>query len=396
MNKSDIRKAGRILNHYDLCLNCLGRQFPPNNISNRNLGKKIKTELGIQLRCPKCSICNNILNKTSSLANRSVSLLSSYEFDTFQIGSMIDNSLIENEDSLRAEFKLRGGETIKTELIRELSKLIIKKTNKERKTKNYDLYLLIDFIHDDIAITPSPVIVEGRYTKSERGIRQKRIKCDKCSDLGCKSCNYTGYKKTKTIESKISTYFKKKFLCTDISINWIGTEDINSIVEGSGRMFVADIIKPQLRTPILRKKKLGKGIQINSLQILAHKPSTLPKFRLKIKANVITDKLISKKDAKILEDAFSNREIKIYSARKQKYVLKQIYDLKILSSRRKKLEFESFLDSGINIRKLVNGFDNHISPNISGILGVKCTIDDSEPFDILESFSGDSIDGKIL
>ena len=56
----------------------------------------------------------------------------------------------------------------------------------------------------------------------------------------------------------------------------------------------------------------------------------------------------------------------------------------------------NLLDSGINIRKLVNGFDNHISPNISGILGVKCTIDDNEPFDILESFSSDSLNGKIL
>ena len=74
-----------------------------------------------------------------------------------------------------------------------------------------------------------------------------------------------------------------------------------------------------------------------------------------------------------------------------KYIIKQIYDLKIISSRRKKLEFESFLDSGINIRKLVYGFDNHISPNISEILGIKCIINDSEPFDILESFSGDSV-----
>ena len=352
--------------------------------------------LNSQLKCKNCSICQNTLNKISSFANRSVSLLSSYEFETFQIGSIIDNSFIENEDSLRAEFKLRGGETLKTELIRELSKIIIKKTNTERKTKNYDIYILMDFIHDNIAITSSSVIVEGRYTKSERGIRQKRIKCDKCSALGCKLCNYTCYKKTTSIESKLSNYFRKKFLCNGVAINWIGTEDVNSIVEGTGRMFVAETIQPKLRTPVLRKKKLGKGIQVNSLQILDCKPSTIPKFKLKIKANVNTDKIISKKDARVLEGAFSNREIKIYSTRKQRYIIKQIYDLKILSSRRKKLKFESFLDSGINIRKLVNGFDNHISPNISEVLGIKCTVDDSEPFDILESFSYDSAYSKIL
>ncbi len=94
----------------------------------------------------------------------------SYHFDTFSIGATLPANLLEREDQIRARFKIRGMENIKSQLLRVLRKRFSEVSNKRVDFSHPDLMITLQFQKDtslDIEIRMRPVIMFCRYIKKK-------------------------------------------------------------------------------------------------------------------------------------------------------------------------------------------------------------------------------------
>jgi tRNA U54 and U55 pseudouridine synthase Pus10 len=99
-----------------------------------------------------------------------------YQFDTFLIGATLPANLFEKEDQIRARFKIRGRENIKSQLIRDLRKKFSEVTKKRIDILHPDLTINLQFQKNtslEINTKMRPLIMLGRYIKKNRGIPQR-------------------------------------------------------------------------------------------------------------------------------------------------------------------------------------------------------------------------------
>ncbi|MGB0641701.1 MAG: pseudouridine synthase, partial [Nitrosopumilus sp.] len=126
--------SNKIIKKYPLCDYCLGRLFTKHLhlSSNKLLGKKLKN--GYESK-HSCYICKNLFDNLDHFSKLMLDSSFDYEFRTFSIGTIIKPSIVDRDDALKSEFKLRGIDGIKSNITKELGKLFSKKT---KKILNYD------------------------------------------------------------------------------------------------------------------------------------------------------------------------------------------------------------------------------------------------------------------
>ena len=61
-----------------------------------------------------------MLLRLPNVERRIVNLMGRYEFETFSVGMVVPAEVQEREDQLRSELKIRGMETIKSQIAREI------------------------------------------------------------------------------------------------------------------------------------------------------------------------------------------------------------------------------------------------------------------------------------
>ncbi len=378
-----LKKAKRILAKYKLCDRCLGRQFPGKVMNNRARGTSLRKAVDqIPLNSDSCFICSHLMRSLFDIGRRAVDATDNYQFSTFAVGTTISPRLSESEDALRAEFKLRGGETIKSEITREVARTIARETGRQRSFGNHDIALLIDPLLGSTQVTPSSVFIQGRYTKRIRGISQKRSKCTDCGS-GCPSCDYTGLSKSPSIEGEIGGYLLAKFGGSRVIISWIGGEDHQSLVLGIGRPFFAEVQKPMKRWPIMRAKNLKNGVRVTGVKVLPGPPTFSPKFRLRVRATIDLVEPISKNVVDRLEASFTRKEVTAYSPNKRRYFRKMVYSVKAVNIKEHGFTARIYCDGGLNIKRLVSGERGEVSPSVSEVLQTQCTTRKERPFDVL-------------
>ena len=373
-----LAQSKRILKEYDLCENCLGRLFSKKLrvSSNKFLGKKIRKRLG--KKTSECHICKNIFSNLQSHINKMVELSSDFQFSTFLTGAILKPSFIDRDDSIRSKFQLRGIDSIKTELTREISKKFVKKTKKKVDYKNPDLTFTIDFKNDFLEIRSKPIFLFGRYTKKNRGFKQKKNLCEFCEGKGCLSCNYQGMSKFDSVEGKICDYFFKKFGFRKAKFTWIGGEDKRSLVLGRGRPFFV-----KLNDPRKRKLKPEKRINLDQITILDLKfidqiPKEPIKFRSKIVIKVIVEDVLN---SSILANLKSIKKTTITVLEKpSKEAKKKVYELNYKKTSPTSFSIRLTADGGLPIKRFVEG--DNVNPNLSGILGLKCKCEEFDFHDI--------------
>jgi len=134
-------QSEKILKEYDLCENCLGRLFSKKLrvSSNMLLGKKIKKKL--RKKSAKCYICKNLFSNTQLHINKMIEMSSEYQFSTFLTGAILKPSFIDRDDLIRSKFQLRGIDSIKTELTRDINKKFRKKNKEESRFQKSRCYI---------------------------------------------------------------------------------------------------------------------------------------------------------------------------------------------------------------------------------------------------------------
>ena len=382
-NKTQELLLRRLRENYILCKYCLSRQVSVDTDINFNAQDSFQLNNG-----NKCHICSGLMHKTDLVIQKIRNSLSGrYRFDTFLIGATIPASLYEKEDRIRARFKIRGRENIKSQLVTDLRKKFRKYTNKRIDFLYPDIIVNLQFEKEsdpDINIQTRPLIILGRYIKKNRGIPQRasghysRYKACMQSDSSPSVNSSLLHRSAKcsledtSIQSIISNEILGITRGQALKFSWIGSEDKNSLVLGSGRPFFVRIRNP--KTVHLNERRLDfprYGLFVNIERLFKKLPEQPVQFIAKTRIVIKTPRQLGK------EEVFKIRSLanSVIIFRSQKNIhrasAKRIYSLDVVKQDNEVCELHLVADGGLTIKQFVEGRE-YISPNISAAVNLKC------------------------
>ena len=305
-------------------------------------------------------------------------LSSDFQFSTFLTGAILRPSFIDRDDSIRSKFRLKGIDSIKTELTRDISKKFAKRTKKKVDYRNPDVTFILNFKNNNCEIRSKSLFLFGRYTKKTRELKQKQKPCENCAGKGCLSCNNHGISNFDSVAGKISDFLFKKLGARKAKFMWIGGEDRKSLVLGKGRPFFVTLNDPRKRKVRIAKKIKLEKITLLGLNIVDQIPKEPIRFRSKILIKITSD-----------EDFKSSTLTKLKSIKKTlitvhenpgKESKKMIYELNYKKTSPTALTLNITVDGGLPIKKFVEG--NNMNPNLSQILDLQCKCKEFDFYDI--------------
>jgi len=377
-NYSEITSiANSILKKYDLCDQCLGRLFSKQLqlSSNKLLGRKLKKKY---ISKSKCYVCKNLFCNLDYFLKSMLDISSNYEFQTYSVGIMIKPSIVDRDDFIRSKYHLKGIDSVKTDVAKELIKLFTKKTQKLLDSFDPEITFTINLKDELCQLHSKSIILFGKYVKSKRGYAQKQQSCGNCSGMGCRVCDFHGISEFESVEGIISKLLFKKFGGTTTKFTWIGGEDKSSLVLGSGRPFFVKIKNPSKRKSTLADEKFD-SVSIFNLKLVDTFPKKPLNFYSRIKIKISTKSQINSKKLKKLKD-LTTCPIVIYEKSGKRYE-KKIFDLKYKKNSNNLFTIIMSAEGGFPVKKFVIGDD--ISPNISSLLNNSCVAQEFDFLDIL-------------
>lgn len=367
--------ANQILTKHDLCDQCLGRLFSKklHLSSNKLLGKKLNKKQENH----KCYICKNLFDNLNYFLKLMLSSSLKISFSTFSVGTILKPSIIDRDDLIRSKYKLRGIDSIKTDITKELSKSFSKKTKKSVDPLNSDVTFTVNIKDESCHLRSKSLFLSGRYVKNKRNFSQKQTSCSNCAGKGCRDCNFHGIIKYDSIEGFISKLLFEKIGGTSAKFTWIGGEDKSSLVLGSGRPFFVKLQNPFKRSikPILAKNDFA---EIKCLKIISKFPPQPIKFSSKIDILVSTDSKLTLPMLRKMKILTLN-PIVIYekSGKRAEKTISSI-SFKKLSAHKFSLKIDA--EGGLSIKRFVNGDD--VVPSIASILEARCNADEFDFLDV--------------
>ncbi|HEX2170020.1 MAG TPA: tRNA pseudouridine(54/55) synthase Pus10 [Nitrososphaera sp.] len=341
-----------LLKQYRLCKHCLER--------HASTGRSSKP----------CYICRGLMDNLGVIANSIVAAVECFEFDTFLIGATLSTQLYEREDAMRARLKIRGRESIKHNLTRELGIRIAKLARKEVEYTKPDIMITLTVDKEnnvDVTVISRPLVFAGVYIKKSRGLPQKQGKCANCGGKGCDSCNYSGQSGYDSVEGVISREMMRITGGQTPKFTWMGSEDPSSLVLGSGRPFYMRIFNPKKRK-IKNKTIKGNGIKA-TLNLINNVSIVQPRFTVKSKVHIKCENALTKQILKKLNSLSGS--VVSFENRSKKGGLKSIYSVRVRQVDSNHFTLTTVADGGLMIKQLVGG-EEYMKPNISEILGSKC------------------------
>ncbi|RLE66273.1 MAG: tRNA pseudouridine(54/55) synthase Pus10 [Thermoprotei archaeon] len=423
-----IGKSIEILKRYNLCDSCLGRQFAllGSGLTNRERGRAIKTILlmkafspsgsrdetmlkllcesnfepalrlistyGIQLRyeVKPCYLCSDFFKEENleKWVKKILDKINGIEFESFQVGCRLNPSLLTREEDLRTLFKLEYGESLKTEINRELGKRIHKVTGKHHNAKSPDLLIIVDLTIDDVVLEVKPLYIYGRYRKLVRGIPQNIWFCPHCWGKGCQKCKGTGRLYPESIEEYISIPLVEAAKGTGYKFHGAGREDVDVRTLGSGRPFVVEIKNPRKRkinlNEILKRiNENAKGkVEVLLLKFSDKKTVRRIKKLAEISAKtyralVVFKGIVKPEKLKELEDFFKNKVVsqrtpkRVLHRRADKIRKKTVFNVKTKQIADNIVEFMIKCQGGLYVKELITGDEGRTEPNFSEFLGLE-------------------------
>jgi tRNA pseudouridine synthase 10 len=349
-----------LLKQYKLCKHCLERHI--------GTGKSSKP----------CYICHGLMDNLDGIVNSIMAALEGYEFETFLIGATLSAQLYEREDSMRARLKIRGRESIKNHLTRELGIQVARLVGKNVEYTKPDIRITLTVDKEnnvDFEIISRPLVLAGVYVKKSRGLPQKQDKCTSCAGAGCNFCNYSGLSGYDSVEGVIAKKLVQMTIGQAPKFTWIGSEDKSSLVLGSGRPFYVRVFNPKKRK--VKNKTIKSNGIITMLYVINDQPEIQPRFTVKTKIHIRCENALTKTDLKKL-NSISGSVVRFEN--KSKMAVKRIYSAHIRQIDSNQFTLTIVGDGGLMIKQFVGG-EEYMKPNITEILGDKCGC---VTFDILD------------
>jgi len=392
-NKKIIFLAEKVLSKYKLCDHCLGRLFASieRGITNEDRGQKLRKNIVEyeKIKIKNCWLCSGLFDEIKHFADLILDCLKGYEFDTFLIGSRIDEEIFDKEQELLEFYSQEYSEPIKMELNREIGKLLEKESDKIVDFEKPTIMVLIDTLYDVVSLQIKPIYIYGRYNKYKRDIPQTKWFCRICRGKGCRKCGYSGKMYKTSVEELISKHVLEKTRGDGESFHGCGREDIDVRMLGNGRPFVLEIKNPIIRNLDLERLKEEINnhnkeiIKVNNLhfsnkdEIARIKNSDFKKL---YRVVFIGEKAINKEKLKKVVQTLRGKTISQFTpsrvARRRANIVRdrKIYDLNTESIDSNNVTLTIEAQSGTYIKELISGDDGRTIPNISEMIGFPCKV----------------------
>ncbi len=405
------RRYERVLKDFFLCNRCLGRLVAQllTKTSNKERGRiirnffailydageiEIKKEnlYGINLRFrkvemdkkPVCFICKNFLDdeNLTKKAQEIMQKIKGIEFDTFLIGSIPTDEMRRNEEKIWEIFGADYAESIKSDINREIGKIISRKLKKKLDRKNPDLTIIIDLKNNQIRKQIKSLYVFGYYQKLVRGIPQATWYCPYCHGKGCVKCKGTGLLYPTSVQMIIEKPFLKATKGKKSKFHASGREDIDARCL-AWRPFVIEIVKPLKRKISLRKiqREINKSqkVKVKGLKFVEKDVVRLVKNERSAKTylvDVIFEKEIPKeklKELKKLENRviYQKTPLRVIRRRVNKLRKRRVFKISWKIVSKKRVIFRIKTEAGLYVKELIHGDGGRTKPSFYDILKVK-------------------------
>jgi tRNA pseudouridine synthase 10 len=360
-------------------------------------GFKIARELLVKygLNAPEtspCEVCGGLLYEPlRQLAEKAAADLLRYDFNTYLAGCRVPGRIIEKEDDLRSYLEVDWGESIKREINRETSLIIMSKTKKKPDLQKPDVLVILDFHNMVVEIKPSPIFVYGRYRKLIRGIPQSKWYCSKCRGVGCSECNWTGKRYEFSVEELITKPIIEVFEARGARFHGAGREDIDVRVLGSGRPFVVEVVEPKKRSidlaklqEIINEKSQGMvevlGLSYTDRSMIGKLKLSAKVKRKTYRALVEMEEPLEKEKLEALSKFFQGVTIKQWTPRRvlhrraDKQRVKKVYEVKVVSVKDRIFEVWIKCQGGLYVKELIHGDEGRTTPSFQEVLGTKLKV----------------------
>ncbi len=368
--------AIKILSLGYVCDSCLGRQFTKllSGYSNRERGKTIRKFLAMEYEAgkikadpsnfakgkEKCVVCEDLFDNLPKISDKILKTSRSMEFETFLIGVKMSDSLVMNEETLWEKMGMKYSEPIKSEISRELGKMIIERTGKRIDHKKPDVIIIFDIQNEGTEIFSNSLFVYGEYKKFVRGLPQTHS---------------PRYKQT--VQDIMARPFMKVTFASSHTLHALGREDKDArcLV---WRPFILEIKQPIRRKMNLKEIKkqinIRKGVKVRGLRISDKEEVS----RLKSKRPYKVYKVVADFDKKVEKIEKVKKLVGVIKQRTPKRVLtskpektknKKVKSIKWKRINNKRYLFEIKTESGLYIKELISGDSGRTNPSISKILG---------------------------
>ncbi|MFA5771624.1 MAG: tRNA pseudouridine(54/55) synthase Pus10 [Thermoplasmata archaeon] len=360
---------------------------------------KTKVELVLTNTSTECYLCGNLFMEIDKFTKLVLEKLDNYEYATFLIGLKTDDDLKERTrqlwdtlfqgcmyDSDRDNPIL---EEIRSGIKRQIGKEIEKKTNKTVDFNNPDITAVVDARYDIVELQISPIYIYGRYLKLVRDIPQTKWDCRVCRGKGCERCNGTGKMYPTSVEELIGEKILSLTKGKGTAFHGMGREDIDARMLGNGRPFIIEIVEPTVRTLDLKKIENGINIdlagkiEVHALKYASKKDVVTIKnakfdktYMILVEFENHIDKEKIKEGVKIFKNTEINQHtpLRVKHRRADMCRKRKIIEMELDSVHDKTALLRIRSEGGTYIKELIHGDDGRTQPNLSEILGTKCTV----------------------
>jgi tRNA pseudouridine synthase 10 len=385
--------AGRALQR-PLCNHCLGRLFAKltTGMANDQRGAIVRSLVECAEPDPgsaKCEECRGLFTELDKFADLAVRSSEGFEFGTFLVGTKVDAELLEKEEQLWAEVGAKEPETLKSELNREIGKLVEAKLQRPVDFTNPDMVFLIDTRFDRVETSVSPLFIYGRYRKFSREIPQTRWPCRDCRGKGCPRCGGRGVMYERSVQDLTGPVIMRHAQGEADFFHGMGREDIDARMLGNGRPFVVEVRRPRIRTLDLEKVQeeinasAGSLVEVEGLrpssrsEMRAIKESTHPKtYRVRVRFQHDFDHAKLNDIVRVLaENPISQQTPNRVSHRRADLErIRMVRALGVEAVEGREVVFVVETDSGTYIKELMHGDEGRTRPNVADVVGVPCEV----------------------
>jgi len=302
-----------------------------------------------------------------------MSLLSKeFEFSSFKLGVSWP---VNSDDAV----KLHQKHALQTPLIEKISSEL----GKEFRVDSPDLEFLVDFNKNLVLVRVKPVYVCGRYCKFVRTIAQTEYFCNKCRGKGCWYCRETGHFSEESVEQLLEQVLVPKFGAKLLIMHGAGREDMDVLMLGSGRPFIAELLLPKKRFADLKligdeiNEKFSKKISVNSLSLVTRRDVSplkdTPHDKL-YAALVHSDKSVDYSKLKIGEkfSVLQHTPTRVAERRADLIRSKEVVVLRVGEINSQEFVIILRTSHGTYVKEFISGDNGRTSPSVSELIGAHC------------------------
>ena len=435
-SESILATARRILKLGPICDSCLGRQFAmlSTGLTNAERGRAIKTVLAMEATAAKdtvsvedlapsfrsarlslgrkneedarCTVCLGEMRPENleRWRDRAAEALGEWEYKTFLVGTKMSGLLAENEELLLVDGGSTHAEAFKSELNREVGKLLAAQTGEQVELKKPDVVVHLDLDKGEVELQVSSIFIYGRYRKLVRGIPQTRWPCRVCKGKGCPRCKGTGRMYHESVDELIKPAVTEASVAEDTTFHGAGREDIDARMLGTGRPFIVEAVRPKKRTINLNRLReeinrhaAGK-VDVSELEMVNGdlvekiKDADFQKTYqalVRLGSDVPEEKL--KSVLKELVGLIDQRTpTRVSHRRADKFRARNVYSADLIEVSGRSIRITIRGDSGLYIKELISGDGGRTRPSLAESLGVDAVVEELDVINVGEESDGSS------